>query len=246
MFERLSHTLLAACCSLLFVLPFATAENLQADRSQSVLSSPPERFFVVLLSHQSADNVIKWSHTFATFIRASGASPNMRIIETRTISWLPAAGIVSLAHPAEPGVNKSLAESVAWAEAHGLQVIVNGPFEIRPELYRRAWEQAARLERGELRYKANDRLGRDKAKSCSHAIADIVEDHGRLDTGITRGQDATELVVRHFEPFFVSTGATGESSQLLQSLNLARFVKPQTNIVARSEIAHGNQMAASR
>lgn len=235
MLQRFAKSLPAVCCGLLIALPFAAAQGFKTIHSTATLTLDQERFFVVLLSQQSADNRIKWSHTFATFIRTDGASPRPHIVETRTISWLPASEIVSVARPAEPGVNKSLEATLAWAEAHGLQITVNGPFEIQRDLYDRAVAQATRLERGEIKYKANDRCMRGTAKNCSHAVADIVEDHGRLDSGVARGQDATLMVVHHFEPFFVSGGTSPDADYLLQALNLNRYVRPQATLVARYE-----------
>ena len=42
----------------------ASAESLRPAKSEGAASD--DRYFVVLLSHQSAENEIRWSHTFAS------------------------------------------------------------------------------------------------------------------------------------------------------------------------------------
>src|ERR1041385_8608718 len=83
---------LLVMCGGLFVAPVAvSAETLEpANAAQN------ERFYAVLLSYQSADNSIAMSHTFAAFYRTAGVAPHQRVVETRTISWLPVSWIVSV------------------------------------------------------------------------------------------------------------------------------------------------------
>lgn len=226
MILRFTRSALVAIFGLLLDLSLALADGIAPTNSSAPTAADGGRYFAVFLSQQSVDNEIKLSHTFAVFLRATGESSPPRVVETRTISWFPVSEIVSLARPAEPGVNKTLENSLAWAEERGLQITVNGPLEIQPELYRRAAQQAERLNRGELQYKAFDRFGRDKAKNCLHAIADIAEDLGRLNTGTSRGQDGTLQVIHHLQSFFVTGQTAAESESLLSDLKLQRFVAP--------------------
>jgi hypothetical protein len=231
--RRLLPTLVLS--SAFFVAASASADRLEP--AAPFASAPAdERFYAVLFSYQSSDNAIESSHTFGSFYRTTGSGDRRRVVETQTISWLPVSGKISLARPAEPGVNVPLNETLAAAEARGLQITVNGPFEIQPELFRRAAAQAARLARGELKYKAFNRFGRDTSKNCIHALADIVDEPVRLNSGAARGQDATLLVIRHFQAFFVTRGVDEQSLPSLASLELERYAAPPTAAMAAGAV----------
>ncbi|MBA4017476.1 MAG: hypothetical protein C0483_09920 [Pirellula sp.] len=190
--------------SVVFILATTEASELVAtsdaakSRSESV-----ERYYAVFFAYQSSNNAIDKSHTFATFIKVPSVSTE-KAAETRTISWCSTTGIIKLTRPAERGINKSLEETLSFAERNRLDVILCGAFEIQPELYHRAEEQLERLNSGQVQYKVVDRLIRNRAKNCISAVADLFEDNGRLDTGTLRGRDATLRVVEHLRPFYVS------------------------------------------
>jgi hypothetical protein len=212
------------------------ARPISAGETAAVVpaAAPPadERFFAVFLAHQSPENAIKFSHTFAVFLRTSNDGTKRRINEACTISWFPVSEIVSVARSAEPGVNKTLEQTLTWAEQRGLAITLVGPYEIDARLFARAVAQAARLNRGELRYKAFDRLSRNTAINCVHAVADILEEDGPLNSGTARGHEATQLVVRHFERHFVSSSVAPEADALVDALHLRRFRQPTSSDVA--------------
>jgi hypothetical protein len=229
------HTISATVLAGLVLVAVPTLAGDLTVAKQGVEPRPGERYFAVFLAQQSADNEIKLSHTFATFVRTTAGERQARVItEQQTISWFPKSGIVSIARAAEPGVNKSLAQSLAWAEERDLEVTLLGPYEINAELYDRVVKQVERLNNGELKYRCFDTMSRATAKNCIHALSDIDVDNGRLNTGSTRGRDATQMVVEHLKRFFVSQGVVPEADSLLDALGLTRFKQPALEAVAGS------------
>lgn len=195
-----------------------------------------EKHYVVFLAHQSSDNKIAMSHTFALFLRTRGDQANRKIIETATINWLPASGHISVVRPAELGVNKSLNETLAWARARNLEISVIGPFEIDADFYRRAAAHVARLERGEFKYRCYDARSRMTAKNCIHAVADVFDEEQLLDTGASRGLEATQKVVEYFRPRFQSKELDGaEWSAMLGEFKLADYRHRTSEMTAAAE-----------
>jgi hypothetical protein len=167
-----------------------------------------EHYYVILFAAQGDPPVPRYSHTFATFIRAVGTSPASCAVETHTISWSPASMEIRLARffP-ERGVNLDLAASLRWARSLGARVCRWGPFEIRQDLYDRAQAQIARLSTGAVEYKVVDLgLRPQRASNCVHAVSDIAADDGLLETGLDYGEEASYLVACHFRPWMIEPG----------------------------------------
>jgi len=206
------------------VLAFLGKQSVQRSVTAASPPAAPQKAYVILFSYSGEEYKPKFSHTFAAFVRTTGEPGRLNVVEHCTISWLPRSGIISLARPAEPGVNLSLQDTLDLAERQGSAISYLGPFEIREELYRKAVAQAERLERGELRYKAFDHYTRSTAKNCIHAVSDICEEHGRLGTGTTHGLPATRLVARSFEPYYLGAEASEDVAyEIFKSLNLRQI-----------------------
>jgi len=183
-----------------------------ADSQRKVSASKPEnvptipadeKYYAVFLAHQDAENTIPMSHTFALFMKTRDDGAHRKIVDTATINWLPLSGHVSIARPAEQGVNKSLAETLQWAKERNLEVSISGPYEIDADFYGRAASQASRLERGEFKYRCHVKM-RDTTKNCIYAVADIFDDEPQLDTGTSRGRESLSEIVEYFRPKFKS------------------------------------------
>jgi hypothetical protein len=228
---RTTTILTAALANLLLCATDGLAGDLSPSDGGVAAASGGDRHYAIFFAYQAPDNRIELSHTFALFVRTAGDGASRRITESHTISWFPVTEIVSLARPAETGMNMSLEQTLGWAEARNLDVTVIGPYEIEADLFGRAATMAERLNRGELKYKAFDRFGRNKAKNCIHAVSDIDEDRGQLGTGGARGLEATEMVVRHLSRHFKST-TIPDAGRLLAALKLDRYVRPTTAEVA--------------
>jgi len=220
-----------------FLVMFGKHYNQRLVTAASPLAGP-ERTFAILFAYSGAQNKPKLSHTFATFVRTSGEPGRLRVTDHCTISWLPQSGIISLARPAEAGTNLSLQDTLDLAEKQGLAMSYIGPFEVRDELFEKAAAQAARLERGELKYKAFDHYSRSEAKNCIHAVSDLCDELGRLSTGTTHGLPATRLVARAFEPYYLGTEMPREvAHELLASLGVRQIT------ALRHEVLYGESEA---
>jgi hypothetical protein len=167
-----------------------------------------ERFYVIVFAYQGEPPLPRNTHTFATFVRATGegARPENHRVEAHTISWAPASGAVRAARLLpERGANLDLAATLRQAHRLGSRVSRWGPFQVQRELYERALGQIARLESGAVAYKVLDSLGRPcSASNCIHAVSDMDADRGLLVTGLASGAQASLLVVQHFRRWMVN------------------------------------------
>jgi hypothetical protein len=130
------------------------------------------RYYFLLYGGQSLPFKPRTAHTWATFVKAAPAADGTTLVESVTISWLPATGkVVPYRLRPEPGRNYTLAETFAIAARQGDRVSMWGPFEIDAGRYELAVAQAARLESGVIRYRAIDSLRRNQSvQHCVHAI----------------------------------------------------------------------------
>lgn len=213
---------------------FATLSSVGGGRAETGVAPPTltqavtrqaggERCYVALFAYQGKiGNPIESSHTFATFLRATDAGS---VVESHTISWCSTTDIIKLLRPAEPGINKSLAQTLDYAQAHELKILLCGAYEIRPEFLRRAATYMKQFDEGRIQYKVVDRLVRNRVKNCISAVADIYEDHGRVDTGSTRGAEATLLVVEHLKPLYLDERGLSAPQKrwLLTALKVDRY-----------------------
>ena len=74
-----------------------------------------EFYYVMVFGSQSQPKQLRYTHTWATFIKATGegADPNGYALESNTISWLPETLDVKVWRPwAEPGVNLDLYQTL--------------------------------------------------------------------------------------------------------------------------------------
>jgi len=160
-----------------------------------------ESYYMIVYGAQRTPNVPRFTHTFATFVKATGEGNDKTgyKVEEHTISWIAKTKeiVVARARP-EPGVNLSLKESLVLAAALEEKVSMWGPFEIKKELYERALKQIDRLESNKIEYKAIDvRFRPERASNCIHAVSDIDADDGLVDVGTACGDEASRAVASH-------------------------------------------------
>src|SRR5438067_13109019 len=70
-----------------------------------------ERYYAMIFGSQSSPKQLRYTHTWATFIRAvgEGDDPNGYQVHLHTISWLPASYVIRVLSPVpEEGVNLDL------------------------------------------------------------------------------------------------------------------------------------------
>jgi hypothetical protein len=166
-------------------------------------------YFVAIFGAQRVPNCPKYSHSFATFVKASGAGPHGAPcrVESHTISWLPETLDIHVFRPCpEPGVNFDLHDTLRLVLAQGDRVSVWGPYQIRKELYDRALGQIARLESATVQYEALDTAHRTaKVCNCIHAISDLARSRHRLRIASPGfGEVASYHITKRLEPWFIA------------------------------------------
>jgi hypothetical protein len=166
-----------------------------------------EAHYLLVFAAQRVPNNPNYSHTFATFVRASwpgdGPCPRWPVLEACTISWLPRSLVIrTLALLPECGRNLDLHETLRYVLANDERVSLWGPYRIDAALYRGALRQAAVLESGCVLYKAND-LGyySDDVCNCVHAVSSLADGY-RLRFGIPGwGETASYRVLEELLPW---------------------------------------------
>jgi hypothetical protein len=162
-----------------------------------------ESYYMTIFSAESNSRDPRLSHTFATFVKATGAGDRDKDCQTEvhTISWMPQSlRVVLLRARPERGRNLDLQASLRLAASQNCRVSMWGPYKIGRELYDRAVKQEARLNSGQVLYKAIDRRFRPGvASNCIHAVSDLDIDNGLLHTGQDSGEAASGLVAQHLD-----------------------------------------------
>jgi hypothetical protein len=160
-------------------------------------------YFVVVWGYQGPGNMPKDSHTFASFYDGDDLAEDP--MKVATISWMPDSGFIHLLR-IERGRNFSLAQTLAVACQARKQLKSWGPYEITPDLYRRALARIKLLDSGKVSFSALPR--RPDTMNCFKAAGDITNTSFR--PGMVWGFRASEAVVRHFSPFFKGEAQIGE------------------------------------
>jgi hypothetical protein len=179
-------------------LPLAAVSSLDKEPRQG----EPE-YYLSVFAFDTVPRRAQYSHTFATFIKASGGS-----VEAHTISWLPRSKHIEVARTqSEPGMNLDLHQTLDFARGLSARVHEWGPYRIRPELYERSLRQIERLNSGRIQYKILDGAWRpDAASNCIHAVSDIDADDGYLTVAGAYGAAASARVVEHLSRWMIEPG----------------------------------------
>src|SRR5262249_44362940 len=145
---------------ILIFLVFSNASFGQiAKKGGSSTAQKGETYFMIIFSQEGPGHEPWLSHTFATFVKATGAGADkgQYHLELRTISWLPASRDIRLLRlRPETGKNFSLEETLRWARSLNVRISMLGPYQIQKELYQRAAGQVQRLNQGKIAFKAID------------------------------------------------------------------------------------------
>src|SRR4051812_44447068 len=116
-----------------------------------------ERYYAMIFGSQSSPKLLRYTHTWATFIRVvgEGDDPCGYQVYQHTLSWLPATLDVRVLSPVpEQGVNLDLYTTLDVVARKGESVTMWGPFETLPEIYARSLHIKAILESGAAQYRA--------------------------------------------------------------------------------------------
>jgi hypothetical protein len=168
-----------------------------------------EACYVLMFGAQQIPNRPNYSHSFATFVRVTwpgnGPCPGRFTIEAHTISWLPRNLVIrTLALLPECGYNFDLDTTLRYVLSNDERVSMWGPYQIHPDLYCRALRQIARLESGQLKYKADDTgWPARRVSNCIHALSEVVNRPLLLVASPGWGEMASYYVLREYRPWLV-------------------------------------------
>src|SRR4051794_40050984 len=141
-----------------------------------------ERYHLMIFGSQSSPKLLRYTHTWATFIRVVGEGDDPRGYQVyqHTISWLPASlDVRTFAPLPEKGVNLDLYATLAAVLKNGEGVTMWGPFEMRPEIYERSLQIKAILDSGVAEYRAISTSQNLLVSDCIHAVASVDPVFGR-------------------------------------------------------------------
>ena len=166
-----------------------------------------EAYYLIMFGSQQIPNRPNYAHTFATFVRVgwegNGPCGNRFSLEAHTISWLPRNLVIrTWALLPECGGNFDLHSTLRYVLKNGERVSMWGPYQISPDLYCRALKQIARLESGQLLYKADDTgFPARRVSNCIHAVSEVVDRPLIIVASPGWGEMASYYVLREMRPW---------------------------------------------
>ena len=162
--------------------PISTPGTLSAP-APAIEIVRPDRYFLLVFGSQSSPKRAKYTHTWATIVKAVPAKgdPQKYDLTSHTISWLPRTlNVRVLALRGECGVNLSLKQTLNYVRSCGECVAMWGPYEldpaVAPQIYDKFLRQIARLNSGSVLYKAVDPDSGPRStyiSNCIHAVTDL-------------------------------------------------------------------------
>jgi hypothetical protein len=187
-----------------------------------------ESYYVMVFASQSHPKLSRYTHTWATFVRAVGeaaADTDAYALQAHTISWLPAAIAIRPWNPhPEAGANLDLYQTIAVVTSQGERITMWGPFVIDGPTYHHSVDVARFFASGAPRYRAFSTRFTRPTYNCITAI-------GALGMGIDEGVFPPLLVGypsgRHFARQFMARSPydreSGDHSWLIARLGLDRY-----------------------
>lgn len=186
-----------------------------------------EFYYVMVFGSQSEPKQLRYTHTFATFIKATGegTDPNGYALEYHTISWLPRTLDIKVWRLwPEPGVNLDLTRTLGAVYATHQGVTMWGPFITRKDLYERSLAVARELNSGRSLYRAIDGPLNLEISDCIHAVAAVDPDFGRGHYPLIRiGKPASRYIARQVVTRGVYDQDAYDNSWLVPRLGLDRY-----------------------
>jgi hypothetical protein len=171
-------------------------------------------YYVLVFGSQQGPGCVRYSHTFATFVRATGHGPCARSyrLDAFTISWLPRTlDLRPLALAPEEGTNLGLGATLRWARATGQRVSLWGPYQIERELFDRALAQARLLESGRVCYRVIDSgCPTDVVTNCVHAVTSVAVGYRPRLLSPGHGDTASFVAALRFRPWIIDCRQTHE------------------------------------
>ncbi len=203
---------------------FALAALMAAGSAGSASAS--EFYYVLVFGSQTHPKQLRYSHTWATFVRAVGDGPHSDAyaVEAHTISWVPSKLTVDVWSPRpDSGRNLDLESTFAMTDSHNENVTMWGPFQVGPEVYARSLQESQRLAGGQIRYRAIDGSRDLLVSDCIHAVAAVDPQFGRSHYPLIRiGNSASRYIARQIVDRGAYDHTTNDHAWLIPRLGLDR------------------------
>lgn len=202
-----------------------------------------EWYYVLVFGSQSDPKLLRYTHTWATFVKATGEGqdPDAFALQTHTISWYPASRDVKVFSPfPEKGVNLTLEETLAEVGRNKEKVKLWGPFLTSKLVYDRSVE-IYQLAQTELpRYRAISNAQDMLVSDCIHAVAACDPMFGRGHYPLIRiGHPASRFIAREIMVRSLEKNGVDQSlynnSWLIPRLGLCQR---DIEVIAPREIPH--------
>jgi hypothetical protein len=202
-------------------IPFAlSALSVGAARGE-------ERYYAMILGSQSSPKLLRYTHTWATFVRVVGEGDDPRGYQVypHTISWLPETlSIRTWALLPEKGVNLDLYATLDAVYRDGESVTMWGPFEMARPTYERSLRVKAILDSGAAEYRAISTPRNLLVSDCIHAVAAVDPVFGRGHYPLIRiGKPASRFIARQVMIHSVFDQYYTHASWLIPWLGLDRY-----------------------
>jgi hypothetical protein len=167
-------------------------------------AAPPagadEYHFLPVFGSQSRPKQLRYTHTWATMIRAVGDGPTLKnyALDLHTISWLPDTLDVHVWRPwPERGVNLDLYQTLNTVYASCQEVTLWGPFVAPPNVYQKSLRVKQFLEIGQMKYRAIDGGVNPLIDDCVHAVSAVDPLFGKRHYPLIRvGKPASRFIAR--------------------------------------------------
>ena len=189
-------------------------------------ASASEFYYVLIFGSQSHPKQLRFVHTWATFVKATGEGPdpNAYAIEANTLSWVPSKLVVDVwTLKPEPGRLLDLESTFAMTDSHRENVTMWGPFRISPEVYARSLQERRHLESGRVQYRAIDGPINALVSDCIHAVAAVDPQFGRGHYPLIRtGNSASRYIARQVVQRGVFDHGSNDNAWLVPRLGLDR------------------------
>jgi hypothetical protein len=186
-----------------------------------------ERYYAMIFGSQSSPKLLRYTHTWATFIRVVGEGDDPRgfQIYQHTISWLPSSLVVRTWSPfPEQGVNLDLYATLDAVSRNGESVTMWGPFEIAQPIYARSLRIKAILDSGVAQYRAISTPQNLLVSDCIHAVAAVDPVFGRGHYPLIRiGKPASRFIARQVMTRSIFDQYQTHASWLIPMLGLDRY-----------------------
>jgi hypothetical protein len=186
-----------------------------------------EYYYAIIFGSQSHPKQLRYTHTWATFIRVVGEGPDLNAytVEAHTISWLPQSlDVRTWSLFPEKGVNLDLYQTLDAVYRNNESVTMWGPFVNTKSVYERSLRVRQILESGVAQYRAISTPSNLLISDCIHAVAAVDPVFGRGHYPLIRvGKPASRYIARQVMTRSVFDQYAYDNSWLIPRLGLDRY-----------------------